>query len=88
MGTNYIRKNEISNLIKTPFEDMEVYIPQGWDSCLKRQYGNYMKLPPVSQQVAFHGLDLPDPFTPCDHTEILFWKDRKDKLTKEHENKV
>jgi lipopolysaccharide cholinephosphotransferase len=76
MGTNYIREKEISKLIKTEFEDMEVYIPQGWDECLKRQYGDYMKLPPPEQQIAFHGAELPDPFTPCNHTEILHWEHR------------
>lgn len=76
-GTNYIKGKEIEKLEKVPFEDMEVYIPQGWDACLKRQYGNYMKLPPVEQQIPLHGADLPDPFTPTEHSEILHWKDRK-----------
>jgi phosphorylcholine metabolism protein LicD len=42
LGANYIKEKEIAGLVKTKFEDMEVYIPQGWDACLKRQYGNYM----------------------------------------------
>jgi lipopolysaccharide cholinephosphotransferase len=48
MGT-YIKEKEYSNLIRVPFEDMEVYIPQGYDSYLKRQFGNYMELPPVEK---------------------------------------
>ncbi|HUQ65648.1 MAG TPA: LicD family protein [Flavitalea sp.] len=76
-GANYIKKHEISTLIKAPFEDMEVYIPAGWDSCLKRQYGNYMQLPPVEKQKGQHGESgEPNPFVPCKHTEILNWKNR------------
>lgn len=77
LGANYVRPKEIAKLVRTKFEDMEAYIPQGWDACLKRQYGNYMKLPPVEQQTGHHGADLPDPFTPCDHAETLMWKNRK-----------
>src|SRR4051794_661479 len=77
-GTNYIQKKELTVLVKTKFEDMEVYIPTGWDRCLKRQYGNYMQMPPVEKQQGHHSIsDMPDPFTPCKHTEILYWKDRK-----------
>ena len=77
LGKNYIRKEEIAMLEKVPFEDMEVYIPQGWDACLKRQYSDYMKLPPVNKQKGHHSVVPPDPFTPCGHSEILYWKDRK-----------
>lgn len=76
-GANYIRQNELAELVKVPFEDMETFIPAGWDSCLKRQYGDYMKLPPVEKQKGHHGeFGAPDPFTPCDHTETLNWKGR------------
>jgi len=76
-GTNYIKGKEIDKLVRTPYEDMQVLIPAGWDHCLKRQYGNYMKMPPVEKQNGHHSIeDLPDPFTPCPHTEILYWKDR------------
>lgn len=77
LGINYIKEKEIATLKKVPFEDMEVYIPQGWDACLKRQYGDYMKLPPANKQVGLHSEDLPDPFNPSDHAEILYWKDRQ-----------
>lgn len=77
MGTNYIRHKELQAFEKVPFEDMMVYIPAGWQACLERQYGNYMKLPPLEQQVPFHGQGLPDPFTPCDHHQVLHWSNRK-----------
>ena len=77
LGSNFIRKKEIAKLIKVKFEDMEVLIPQGWDACLKRQYGDYMKLPPLEKQRGHHSADLPNPFTPCDHTETLVWKKQR-----------
>ncbi len=73
---NYIKQKEIKNLIKAKFEDMEAYIPQSWDSYLRRQYGNYMELPPAEKQKRHHGTDIPDPFTPCNHSEILYWKSK------------
>ncbi|HUQ65644.1 MAG TPA: LicD family protein [Flavitalea sp.] len=77
LGANYIRKKEIEELVKVPFEDMQAYIPAGWDSCLKRQYGNYMQLPSENQRRGHHSSNVGDPFTPCNHKEVLQWKDRK-----------
>jgi lipopolysaccharide cholinephosphotransferase len=77
MGANYIKKEDLANLVKVPFEDMEVYIPIGWKACLERQYGNYMQLPPEHKQVPFHGDGMPDPFNPCDHEHILHWPNRQ-----------
>ena len=77
-GANYIRENEIKQLIKMKFEDMEAYVPVGWKKCLERQYGNFMQLPPVEKQRGHHTItEMPDPFTPCEHKEILNWKDRE-----------
>jgi len=77
IGAPYRREKEASNLMKTRFEDMQVYITTEWDTCLKRQYGNYMQLPPLEKQKGHHSESLPDPFHPCDHKEILHWKERK-----------
>jgi lipopolysaccharide cholinephosphotransferase len=77
MGTNFIRAKEIAEVEKVKFEDMEVFIPKGWDACLRRQYGNYMQLPPAEQRVGLHSKGLPDPFTPCEHEEILNWKNKE-----------
>jgi lipopolysaccharide cholinephosphotransferase len=76
LGTNYITIDEISELISVPFEDMQTYIPAGWDNCLKRQYSNYMQLPSEDQRTGHHSAQMGDPFTPCNHKEILYWKDR------------
>jgi lipopolysaccharide cholinephosphotransferase len=72
----FVTKKELDNLVRVKFEDTEVYVPKSWDSYLKRQYGNYMKLPPPEKRISAHDV-IADPFTPCDHTEILYWKDRK-----------
>jgi lipopolysaccharide cholinephosphotransferase len=73
----YIKEQEYSSLQRRSFEDMEVYIPIGWHTYLKRQYGNYMELPPVEKQKGHHSdADMPDPFTPCLHKEIKYWSQR------------
>lgn len=77
LGANYIRRNELDELVRVQFEDMQAYIPAGWDNCLKRQYGNYMQLPSESQRKGHHSVNVGDPFSPCNHKEILQWKDRK-----------
>jgi len=87
-GTNYFTEKEISTLIKAKFEDTEAFIPQGWHGYLERKYGNYMKLPPPEKQKGHHSVDIPDPFTPCDHTEILYWKDRKIVIDKKYKEKT
>ncbi len=76
-GTSYKKEKEIANLLRVKFEDAEVLIPAGWHSYLKRMYGNYMQLPPVEKQKSHYGEVLPDPFTPCNHSEILYWNERK-----------
>ena len=80
LGT-YITKKEYGSLIRSPFEDMEVYIPKLYDSYLKRQYGNYMQLPPAEKRVSNHKV-LVDPFVPCNHSEILYWEKRNDSAPK------
>ena len=93
LGANYFKAKEIKTRIRTKFEDIETYIPVGWDAYLRRRYGNYMELPPPEKQIGHHSnnnymqltslentnenANLPDPFTPCDHKEILHWKTRR-----------
>lgn len=52
-----IENNQIHDLIKMPFEDIMVSIPRSYDVILRRQYGNYMKLPDETSRIAKH-LDL------------------------------
>jgi len=70
----YITEQEYSRLVRHKFEDAEASIPAGWDTYLRRQYGDYMKLPPEEKRVANHKV-RPEPFKPCNHTQILFWDD-------------
>lgn len=76
-GQCYKTQKELEQVIKVKFEDMEASVPLGWESYLKRMYGDYMQLPPVEQQKGHHSLVPPDAFTPCDHSEVLQWSDRK-----------
>jgi len=70
----YVKPKEINHFIRVKFEDTMAWIPESWDSYLRRQYGNYMQLPPIEQQKALHSKNLPDPFNPCNHKDILHWK--------------
>jgi lipopolysaccharide cholinephosphotransferase len=72
----YVTKRELSVLVRTKFEDMEALIPQHFHSYLTRQYGEYMSLPPVEKRVSHHNV-MADPFTPCEHKEILYWKNSR-----------
>lgn len=51
----------VNGITEFPFEDTTIPIPNGYDAFLTHMYGNYMKFPPVAQQVSHHGhfyLDL------------------------------
>lgn len=37
-----------------PFENRQYYIPYGYDEILKKEYGNYMKLPPENDRKPHH----------------------------------
>lgn len=39
---------------RMPFEDMKVPVPGGYDSLLRCDYGDYMRLPPESERVGHH----------------------------------
>ena len=75
-GLYYIRREEVATLVKADFEDIQSYIPVGWHKYLTRRYGNYMQPPPLEMQKVRHGVYMPDPFTPSQHSEILQWKER------------
>ena len=76
-GTNYYKSKEIKKLKRVQFEDTKSYIPEGYDGYLKRRYGNYLQFPPLEKQIGHHSTDIPDPFTPCDHNEILYWRKKR-----------
>lgn len=74
IGT-YVTEDECATLIRARFEDVDVYIPQGYHTYLKRQYGDYMQLPPVEKRVSNHDVEV-YPFIACDHREVLYWEKR------------
>jgi len=49
-----IQKNDISKVIRMPYETIEVNVPQGYDSILTSIYGDYMTPPPETQRVRKH----------------------------------
>lgn len=50
----YLKTEEMDDLKKTAFEDMEVYICENAHEILTRNYGDYMQLPPEDQRVSVH----------------------------------
>lgn len=55
--------NEIQQLIRHKFENIEINIPLNYDFLLKREYGNYMKLPPEEERKSNHKMKC-------------YWKDK------------
>jgi lipopolysaccharide cholinephosphotransferase len=47
-------KKLFSEGIKMKFENIEVKVPVAYEIILSKNYGNYMKLPPVEKQVSHH----------------------------------
>lgn len=45
-----MRKEELMDLIRVPFRDVEVPITSHYDAFLTKQYGNYLELPPESER--------------------------------------
>ena len=44
--------SDLTRRIKVPFEDMMVYVPEDYDSILRRMYGGgYMELPDSSKMI-------------------------------------
>ena len=70
---SHFKTDEIEYLEYVQFEDASFPIPVGYDSYLKRVYGNYMEFPPLEEQIPEHV----EVFIPCNHKEILYWSDSK-----------
>lgn len=51
-------KTLFSDVSQMPFEDMFVPVMTGYDNYLKQLYGDYMQLPPLSEQVNRHGIKI------------------------------
>ena len=48
------KKEWLAEIVKLPFEDMEVDAPVGYHEILTQVYGDYMQLPPVEKRVSHH----------------------------------
>ncbi len=49
--SNVFNYDWFSNTKEVPFEDTTILIPIGYDEYLKKDFGDYMKLPPVEKQI-------------------------------------
>lgn len=49
-----ISYSELFPLKKMKFEDTSVFVPNDYDAVLKREYGNYMEIPPVEERKNHH----------------------------------
>ena len=56
-----VKKSEIEVIVEYPFEDIKVNVPNGFDTMLKRVYGDYMVLPSEKERVTHHHLCRPRP---------------------------
>lgn len=65
----HIKREEIITLKTASFEGYNYPVPTGYDSYLKRCFGNYMQLPPVHERK----MPVFDITAPCDHKESLVW---------------
>jgi lipopolysaccharide cholinephosphotransferase len=77
-GPNFFFESEISETESLKFEDMFARVPKNFHNPLKRQYGDYMLLPPQEKQVSNHDV-VSQPFTPCVHSQSLNWTSRNNR---------
>ncbi|MDO4542749.1 MAG: LicD family protein [Bacillota bacterium] len=52
-----ITKDFFNDMIELPFEDSKFYAPANYDDYLVQAYGDYMKLPPISERIT-HKIEL------------------------------
>lgn len=45
---------DFKDIIEVPFENITIFIPIGYDSYLKKDFGDYMKIPPKEERVTIH----------------------------------
>lgn len=54
-GKKYrLRKSDLVDLIKMPFENLRVPVPRDFDKVLTTIYGDYRKFPPIEERGAWH----------------------------------
>lgn len=68
--------------IELPFEDTTMPVPKGYDTYLRMDFGDYMTLPPESEQRAKHSVavfDLERPYTYYQNKDIRQFINNKEK---------
>jgi lipopolysaccharide cholinephosphotransferase len=74
VGWNGYLRRRYGNYMQLPPEEKQ----RGFHSDrIHYSDSNYMKLTSNGKPGKISIIDAPDPFTPCNHTKILYWKDRK-----------
>lgn len=53
-GTEVLERHCVEKTIIVPFENITARVPKGYDECLMKQYGDYMKLPPEVDRGKHH----------------------------------
>lgn len=81
-GRCHYHKEDFDSCIMTEFEGYKFPIPSGWDRILRKMYGDYSELPPVSERGGWHGSLWYD--TDQSYTKIIKSKDFIDWLKKEY----
>ena len=51
---NIFLAEDFRSSLETPFEDITISIPIGYDRYLRMEFGDYMKLPPIEKQISLH----------------------------------
>lgn len=51
-----VKRNTFFNLTEWNFEGMQFPIPRDYDYVLTKNYGDYMKLPPIEERIPHHGI--------------------------------
>ena len=70
--------------IGVSFCGINTYIPSGYDQILKKTYGNYLELPPISQRGVWHSNLYVNPDVPYNDS-MSHWEDFYDKY---HPNQI
>lgn len=71
-----VRKEDVIDTIRVPFEYTYSYIPKGYDGFLTALYGNYMELPPIENRGNHHDCvvfyDPNMPYTEYENSSDVF----------------
>ena len=51
---DFFLREDVEEVKCVPFEEITACIPVGNDRCLRKTYGDYMQLPPISERGTHH----------------------------------